>query len=138
MSATGVQLNWENVSIGSTGITRVTSCNFAYNGSLLGWAGDLDVIDSVKALVKMNPTATVTSGDIGTLLSFTPGTVAVLTATLKDAKGATGGNVIFTLSNAIVANVDGSGQHAAWGTATLHVESFATDGATNPLAITRV
>jgi hypothetical protein len=140
MAATKVNMNWVSVSWGSNPITRVNSINFAYNGNLLEYAGDGDIIPTVLALNVMRPNATVNTADVGTVFSttFAPGNASgTLTASLKDALAATSGGVIFSLANACIENDDASAQHAAWGTANIHFKAFSSDGTTNPLTISR-
>jgi hypothetical protein len=71
-------------------------------------------------------------------MGITPGTTATLNATLSDAKGATGGSVVFALANAVFENADTQAQHAQFATVTGTWQAFSSDGATNPLSFTRV
>jgi hypothetical protein len=135
MSATRAQINWASVSFGSTSITRITNGTFGYGGHLAKWKGDTDKFPTVIANVDNDPHASFTSGDIGTLMGIAPGTIGTLTATMKDALGASGGDVTFTLSNAVFESADGQDQHAQFGTATATWQAYSTDGVTNPLSV---
>ena len=137
MSATKVQLNWTSVSFNSTNITRVTAGMFGQGGQLLKFKGDTDLFPTVIAAPDTEPHASFTTADVGTMMGFVPGTGASLTATLNDAKGDSGGAVVFTLANAVFENADTSAQHAQWGTVTGTWQAYSSDGSTNPLSFTR-
>ena len=83
------------------------------------------------------PTASITSGDIATLMGIASGTVASLTATHKDAAKAVGGDILYTLANAVAENVTGNGPFSQYGSATITFRAFSNDGSTNPLSFTR-
>ncbi len=136
MSSYKAQINWASVSFGTTSITRITTGSFGYGGTLAKWKGDTDKFPTVIANVDNDPHASFTSGDVGGLMGFAPGAVGTLTATMKDALGASGGDVTFTLTNAVFENVDGQDQHAQFGTATATWQAYSTDGVTNPLVVT--
>jgi len=137
MAATKAQLNWTAVSHGSNNITRVTTGMFGLGGQLVKFKGDTDLYPSIIANVTNEPHASFTTADVGTVMAITPGTSATLSATLNDAKGASGGAVIFALSNAVFENADTNAQHAQFGTVTGTWQAYASDGLTNPLAISR-
>ena len=138
MSATKAQINWASVTFGSTAITRITTGGFGQGGKLLRFKGDTDMFSTVIANVTNEPHATFTTADVGTVMGITPGTTNTLAATLNDAKGATGGSVVFTMINSVFENADTSAQHAQFGTVTGTWQAFSTDGVTNPLSFTRV
>jgi hypothetical protein len=138
MSATKAQINWTAVSHGSTNLTRVTNAMFGQGGSLIKFKGDTDQYPTIIANVHNEPHASITTADVGTLMGITPGTTATLNATLSDAKGATGGSVVFALANAVFENADTQAQHAQFATVTGTWQAFSSDGATNPLSFTRV
>jgi len=83
------------------------------------------------------PTASVTSADTATLMAIAPGTTATFSATHKDAKGATSGDILYVLANAVVENVETTGAHGQFGTATMKMLAYSSDGTTNPLSFTR-
>jgi len=56
-------------------------------------------------------------------------------ATHKDAKGATGGNITYTLSNAIAESSSDQGSHKAFGSGQVKFTGQSADGVTSPLAI---
>jgi len=137
MSATKAQINWTAVSHGTVGLTRVTNAMFGQGGTLATFKGDTDLYPSIIANVTNEPHASVTTADIATMMGINPGTSATLVASLNDAKGASGGGILFTLSNAVFENADGSDAHASFGSVTGTWKAFASDGLTNPLALTR-
>jgi hypothetical protein len=137
MSATKAQINISAVQFNSVSITRVTACMFGRGTSLVKFKGDTDVYDSIIAAPTLQPHASITTADIGTVFGFTPGTSSTLTATLNDALLATGGAVVFTMTNAVFENADAQAQHAQFGTVTATWQAYASDGTTNPLSFTR-
>ena len=137
MAASKLQKNWTGVAHGSTNITRITNVSFSQGGTLLDFSGDNDQFPTVITKGVAKPTATVTSADAAVLMGIAPGTTASLTATHKDASSATGGDILYTLSNAVAQNAQTSGAHNAWGTASQTFQAFSSDGTTNPLAFTR-
>jgi len=137
MAATKVQANWATVSHGNTSITKVTSVSFNQGGKLTKFSGDGDVFPTLITNLMNDPSATVTTADAGTLMGIAPGTVATFNATHKDALGASGGAIVYALANAVVENVQASGNHGAYGTATMTLQAYSSDGSTNPLSFTR-
>ena len=71
-------------------------------------------------------------------MSINPGTDATFTATHKDAKLASGGDIVYTCANAVAGGAQTSGSHAAFGTSTLTFKPYAPDGQTNPISFTRI
>ncbi len=138
MSATKAQINWTGVEFASTVITRVTSAMFGQGSSLIKFKGDTDLYPTIIANVDNEPHASITTADVGTLMGITPGTTATLSATLNDAKGASGGAVVFALANAVFENADTQGQHAHFATVTGTWRAYSSDGSTNPLSFTRL
>jgi hypothetical protein len=138
MSATRAQINWASVTFGSTAITRITTGGFGQGGKLIRFKGDTDMYSTVIANVTNEPGATFTTADVGTIMGIAPGTTNTLTATLNDAKGATGGAVVFTMINSVFENADTTAQHAQFGSVTGTWQAFSSDGVTNPLSFTRV
>jgi hypothetical protein len=139
MSATKANINWTSVSFNSVTLTRVTNASFGQGGQLIKFKGDVDQYPTIIVAVDQEPHASVTTADVGTVMSsFTPGLTSTLAATLEDAKGQSGGAVVFTLSNAMFENADAQAQHAQFGSVTGTWQAFSSDGMTSPLAITRV
>jgi hypothetical protein len=137
MPGTATQINWNNVQFGTNVIKRVTNAMFGQGGSLIKFKGDIDVYPSVVAAVDIEPHASITTGDPATMMTFTPGQDLTLTATMKDAKGVSGGDIIFTLIHAVFENADTTGQHAQFGTVTGTFQAYAPDGITPPLSLAR-
>lgn len=137
MAATKLNANWTSVAHGSTTLTKVTDITFSQGGKLQQFAGDNDRFNTVVVNLMSNPTASVTCHDIGTVMGLAPGTTASLTATHKDAKLASGGDILYTLSNAVVENTTAKGPFGNFGSATTTFHSYSSDGSTNPLAFTR-
>ncbi len=137
MAATKLQANWTAVTHGATSITRVTSVSIDVGGQLAVFAGDNDRYATVVANLMNSPRVSVTSGDEATLMGIAPGTDASFTATHKDAKLQTGGDVIYTVANAVSEGASAGGSHAAFGSATLNFQAYASDGQTNPISFTR-
>ena len=138
MSATKAQINWTGVEFASTAVTRVTNASVGQGGSLIKFKGDTDLFPTIIANVDNEPHMSITTADVGTMHSFSPGQVGTLTATLNDAKLQSGGGVVFTLSNAVFENADTQAQHAQFGSVTGTWQAYSTDGSTPPLVVTRV
>lgn len=138
MAATGLQMNWVDVSHGAINLDRVDSVSFDLGGQLLPYAGDNDHYNSVVVNSMNAPTASVTVSNPAVLIGIAPGTDATLTATHKDAAGATAGDIIYVLVHAVSPGGSTSGGHAAYGTATMQFQAYSPDGQTNPLSFTRV
>ena len=124
MSATRAQINWASVTFGSTAITRITTGGFGQGGKLLRFKGDTDMYSTVIANVTNEPSATFTTADVGTMMGIAPGTTNTLAATLNDAKGATGGAVVFTMINAVFENADTTAPTRAFRFRHRHLASF--------------
>ena len=137
MAATGLQVNWTAVSFNSITIERVDSVSMDEGGKLLTYKGDGDTYASVAANYDNNPKVTIKSSDVATVHSFGNGTQATFTATHKDALGAVGGAIVWTMVNATVDNANSQGAHAAFGDGTLSLMGVSADGVTNPLSYTR-
>lgn len=137
MPATGVQANWTGVQFASSTIKRVTQVRFDRGGQLTEFAGDVDLFPSLLVSLSQRPSASVTSADVAALMTFVGGASGNFQATHKDAAGAAGGDIIYTMTGAVVENVSSDGAHGQLGTATLTLRASAPDGVTNPLTFTR-
>jgi hypothetical protein len=137
MAATGVNLNWSSVTFASTPITKITGAQNDHGGGLISFSGDNNIFPIVAAVGINNPTLSFTTGDVGAAEAFAVGASGTLVATLADAKAATGGSVIYTATNAYVSNVQSSAQHAQFASATVSFLCISSDGATNPVIVTR-
>jgi hypothetical protein len=137
MAATKLQANWSAVSHGTTSITRVSQVSFSQGGALATFAADGDHYPTVVVSLMNKPRASITSADTAALMGVAPGTTATLSATHKDAKGATGGDILYVMANAVVENVETAGAHSQFGTASMTLLAYSSDGTTNPLSFTR-
>jgi hypothetical protein len=137
MAATKLQANWSAVSLGTNTITRVTQVTFSQGGSVTSYAGDTDHYPTVIVNLMNKPRVTVSSSDTGTLMGIASGTTATFSATHKDAKGALGGDILYVMANSVVENVETSGTHGQFGTSTMSLLAYSSDGVTNPLSFTR-
>jgi hypothetical protein len=135
--ASKLQANWSAVSHGTALITRVTQVSFSQGGSLSTFAADGDHYPTVVVNLMNKPTASITSADTATLMGIAPGTTATLSATHKDAKGATGGDILYVMANAVAENCNTGGAHGQFGTASISLLAYSSDGTTNPLSFTR-
>ncbi len=135
MAATKLNINWTGVSFNSVAITKVTNGSFGMGGTLLKFKGDTNVYSTVIASTDIEPHCSFTTGDINTMMNFTPGTAAAITATLNDALGQGAGNITFSSANAVFENADASAAHAQYGTVTGTWQFFSSDGVTNPLTV---
>lgn len=139
---TALQLNWTNVSFTPTSgtatpITRVTACHFNEGGEVIEFAGDNNRYPVVIAQNVSRPSCSVTSGDVATLHSLA-GSVGAFTATQDDALGVTGGGVVWAMANAVAYTADAAGNWGAFGSGTLQIKAYSSDGTTNPLTLTRI
>lgn len=139
MVATKRQMNWTAVGFTPTAgslstCTGVTQVAIGTGGSLIKFSADADRFPTLVVNDFNDPSMSITTADLNWLLSIPPGTRGSATATHKDAKGATGGNMVYTLSNAVMEAPQVGGQHRqiGSGTGTFYAES--TDGTTNPLS----
>lgn len=137
MAATKLQANWTAVSFGSAPITRVSHVSFTQGGALSAYSGDGDHFPTVIASLMSRPRATVTSADAAAIMAISPGQTASFSATHKDAKGEAGGDILYVLANAVAENSETSGAHGQFGSATLNLMAYSSDGVTNPLSFTR-
>ena len=136
--ATKLQANWTAVAHGSTSITRVSQVTFSQGGSLASFAADGDHFPTVVVNLMSKPKASVTSADTAALMGIAPGKTASFSATHKDAKGETGGDILYVMANAVAENAETTGAHGQFGSATmLSLLAYSTDGTTNPLSFTR-
>jgi hypothetical protein len=135
MAATALQLNWTNVQFASTSLTRVTSVTFSQGGELIEFAGDNNRFPVVIANNICRPRCSITSGDVATLMSVTPGTSGTILATQPDALNATGGAINWQMTNAVHQNTDDTGRWGHFATATATFRAYSTDGVTPPLSI---
>lgn len=137
MSATNLQLNWTGVTHGATAIGFVTSVMFSRGGELIEYAGDNARYPQVIANNMNRPRASVTAGDVVSLMNILPGTLGDLVAVQHDALEQVGGGINWTLAGAILENVEDTGAFSQFASATATYRAGAADGITNPLTFTR-
>ena len=137
MAATKLQSNWTAVSFDAAPISRVTRVSFTQGGTLTAYAADGDHFPTVIVNTTNRPKATVTSGDPAALMAIAPGATGIFSATHKDAKGEVGGDILYVLANAVAETAETSGSHGEFGSATLSLMAYSSDGVTNPLSFTR-
>ncbi len=138
MAATGLQLNWTGVSHNGQAITRVTSVSFDEGGELIEFSGDDNRYPVVLARNVSRPKASITGGDVALLThGIIAGQVGTLLATQKDAVGSSGGDINWTLLNAVKESGQDSGQWGQFATATATFRAYSSDGSTNPLSFGR-
>jgi hypothetical protein len=140
-TATKRFMNWTGVTFtpvnGSpTLITGVSSIHIETGGSLAKFSGDGDRYSTTVVNDFNDPTITVQTADLGSVLAFPVGTVGTFTATLNDARNGTGtGAIVYTLTNAIVSSNPVQGKHRQFGQGVLTLTAYSSDGVTNPLSI---
>ena len=131
MAATKRHVNWSSVAFASATFTGVQSVEFDHRGEVISHSGDNEKFMTVKFLAGEDPQVTVTHRDITTANGKAVGTRGTLTARHNDADGTS--YYTMTLSNAILANKSGGGQHRQFGEGRLVFEAESADGTTNPL-----
>ena len=139
MAATKRQMNWAPVSFTPSGGTEsvasgVTQVQVNTGGSLVKFSGDADRFNTLVVNDGNDPSMAITSADLNWLLSIPPGTRGAVAATHKDAKGATGGGMVYALANAIAESPQAGGQHRQIGSGTITFFAESSDGTTNPLS----
>ncbi len=137
MAATGLQLNWTSVSHNSVNLTRVTQVSFDQGGELISFQGDNNRYPVVIANAISRPKASVTTGDVATLMNIAVGTTGSFIATQKDAVGSSGGDIVFTLINAVHESSQDSGQWGQFASGTASFQAYSSDGSTSPLSFSR-
>ncbi len=138
MAATTVNMNWlGGLNFNSVNLKRITGGSVGYGGKLISFSGDGDIFPTVVVNNMNDPHASFTTGDIGTLFGFVPGTTSTLLATLGDAKLATGGAINFSMINAVFETSEVSDSHAQYGVGNASWLAYSNDGLTNPLTFSR-
>jgi hypothetical protein len=141
MAASKKQMSWSAVGLTLAGtanvLTSIDSITIDQGGDLAKYKGDASLWNTFIVNNNNDPVVTINTTDPAGIMGFAVGATGSFTATHNDAKLATGGSIIYALSNAVVANNSTAGNHAAYGTAVLQLTAFSSDGVTNPLAFTR-
>lgn len=139
MPATHRQVNWTAVGFTPSGgtaspATGVTQIQINPNGNLIKFSGDADHGPTTIVNDFVDNEIVVTTADEIWALALPPGTRGTLVATHKDAKSAVGGNIVFTLVNAIVVDNTAGGQHRQFGQSAVRFHAEWADSVTNPLS----
>jgi len=123
-----------------TAIKGVQSVSFDEGGGAVKFAGDTDLFPRVHVVNELEPTVTLEIQDAGFgLITITAGQVGSLTFTINDALNgstASGGAKIFVLSNAVLLPRKVNQAFRQPGVMSLTFGSYASDGVTNPMAVT--
>ena len=135
MAATKRQMNWSPVSFANNAATGVTQVSIDHGISVQKFSGDGDHFVTTLVQDFRDPTMTVTCADFAWIDAQAVAGKGTLSATAKDAKGATGGNITYTLSNAIASSANNSDAHRQFGSGSITFTGESTDGTTSPLAI---
>lgn len=141
MAASRHQLNWDAVTYTPAGgsaitFTGVQSVKITSGANFIRRSGDDDRYVTLVVNDFNEPSFTVSCDDHLALLSIPVGGRGALTATHLDARGATGGNIVYTLSNAVPGSPDLGGDHRQVGAGSVQFFCESTDGVTSPLAYT--
>lgn len=139
MAATKRQMNWAPVTFTPSGgtamtATGVTNVSVTAGGSLVKFAGDGDHYNTTVVNDMNDPSIKITTADEAWAMGIAPGTRGTLVVTHKDAKLGTGGNITFTLSNAVAMDPTAGGQHKQIGSSDITFFAESTDGVTSPLS----
>lgn len=141
MAATGLQLNVSTATyvVGDTTrtFTKINNVSLNGGGQLLKYSGSNDRFPTVVANSMNMPTVTLSTGDTAQLMGLAAGTSGTFSFTHKDAKGASGGDIVYTCANAVVGATQTEAPHSQWGTASATFELYSSDGSTNPISFTR-
>ena len=138
MAATKRQMNWSPVSFSTatpTAATGITQGSVDHGKSVQKFSGDGDHFTTCLVEDFREPTFSFTTADQAWIDACAVAVAGTVAATHKDAKGATGGNITYTLSNAIASSASDSGSHRAFGSGQIAFTGQSTDGTTSPLAI---
>lgn len=142
MAATKLQLNPSSVVFQPSGgnnttITKITSVSIDYGGTLLPFSGDNDRFPTTIVNAMNQPRVSVTGGDIAALQAYAAGQIGTLYVTHADAKAAANGAIVYTCINCVVENMPSQAPHQQFGTATLSMLLYSSDGSTHPISFTR-
>ena len=138
--ATKRQMNWTPViftpvSSGALTATGVTQASIDHGKSVQKFSGDGDHFTTTLVEDFREPTISVTSADQAWIDSCALAGKGSIAATHRDAKGATGGDITYTLSNAVASSASDSGSHRAFGSGQITFTGESVDGVTSPLLV---
>jgi len=123
-----------------TAIKGVQSASYDEGGGSIKFAGDADLFPRVQVVNELDPAVTLEIQDAAFgLISIPAGQVGSLTFTINDAlNGPTtgGGAKVFVLSNAVLLPRKVNQGFRQPGTQSLSFGAYASDGVTNPMAVT--
>lgn len=119
-----------------TSISHVQSVEHDDKGQVLGGRGDNYLFPTHKAAIGLDPSFTVNHQDHIAQASLAFGTKGAFTYKIMDAGGDSSGDVVVTVSNAIIANRTKSSAHQQWASLVLMIETYSSDGTTSPVAYT--
>lgn len=135
---TGLQRNWSAVSFANTSVTKVTKVDIDQGGKLIKFFGDGDIYPTTVVAQDNEPTVSLESGDIATVAGLGgPGTEGTFTGKHNDAKAAVNGAIVWTVINSVIRNNSASGPRGQFGSTTLQLDAYSSDGTTNPVSFAR-
>lgn len=137
MPPTKLQMGWTGVQHGTTPITNVMDVAITIDATLQPHSADNSRYPTAVVNSMNGVSANVTSRDTAVLVGLAGGQVGTFTATHKDAKLASGGDIVYTCINMVTGQTATSGAHAEYGTAQLTMMAYSSDGVTSPLSFTR-
>ena len=138
--ATRRNMNWEPViftpvSSGALTATGVTQASIDHGKSVQKFSGDGDHFTTTLVEDFREPTISVTSADLAWIDACAVAVRGTIAATLRDANGASLGNITYTLSNAIASSASDSASYRAFGSGQITFTGESVDGITSPLMI---
>jgi len=139
MAMTNLQANWDAVKFPDnlTVLNKIQDVTFRKGGQVSLYGADMDRIATTGQVFMSAPTAKIMSGNPAQFMGIAAGTTGTLLATHKDAKLATGGDILYTLANAIFEDAQTNGAHGSWGACSADFKAISSDGVTHPLSFTR-
>ncbi len=135
MAASGIQANWTGATHGADAVADVQSCTISDGKQLTAFSAGIDRYKRKHAALMAEPSIQITSSDVAKIMSLT-GTKD-FSITLKDAFGASGGDILYAGENATPEGASTNGSHATFASASVTLRLASDDGATNPLSFTR-
>jgi hypothetical protein len=119
-------------------ITGVQSVKISGGADFIRRSGDADRFPTTIINHFNEPSMAISADDHLALLTITPGSRGTVTATHKDAKLATSGNIVYSLANATPGSPDLGGGHKQISEASIMFWGESSDGTTSPLSYTLV
>lgn len=137
-------LNFESVQFTPGGgsainIINVLSIDQTDGGSILAGRGDNNLYATHKRYIAADPGFTITHQGRAAQNSISPGSKGTLTFIVKDADNVAGtlatGDVTFSVANALIGSRSFTRAHNQYGQFTIPVETWSSDGQTNPVSM---